>query len=337
MFYTGALTDDRLEVEKSKDYLYEELFASGDTSYTWVARPHKDKYYFPYNQSSSLSCVTGGGAITAEHFDKDFKGSRKDVYIRRFNRPNGGMAMHDLIKICREGMAHELQVESQGLGEVDMNTQYPVTSSIIETRSNTAFEAGINIKNFNDIDTIASIVQHTPVVCFWYFDEQGQEWWRQKPTIIKNFGSPYDAGTTRHQVTIVDAILIDGKKYLVGQDTAGIGTGAGVDKNLRLISQEMVQKRLYSACYFIDKVTTVKPPSKPNFAYKRVLRTGMKGNDVKQLQELLRYLGYFKFPTNTGMFAGITAKAVKDFQKAYGLVPDGIFGAKSNKVIQTLR
>lgn len=336
MFFTGALTDDRLEEEKAKDYLHEEL-ASGDETYTWEERPHKDKYYFPYNQSSSLSCVAGGAVITAEHFDKDFKGSRKDVYIRRFNRPSGGMAMHDLIKICRAGMANELQVESQGMGEVDMNTQYPVTSSILKTRNDTAFEAGINIQNFNSIDTIASIVRHTPVICFWYFDEQGQEWWRETPTIIKNFSSPYDAGTTRHQVTVVDAVLINGQKYLIGQDTAGIGTGAGIDKNLRLISPEMVQKRCYSACYFIDKITPVKPPSKPNFAYSRVLRMGMQGNDVKQLQDLLRYLGYFKFPTNTGYLGGITVKAIKDFQKAYGLTPDGVFGPKSNQVIQTIK
>ncbi len=148
-YSTGALLDSRIDEEKSKDYLHEELFASGDELYTWENRPHKDFYYFPYNQSSSLSCVTGGGVITAEHFDKTFKGSRKDIYIRRFNKPAGGMAMHDLIKICTKGFASEQQVESQGLGEVDMNTQYQVTSDIIRTRDSVAFEAGITIKNFN--------------------------------------------------------------------------------------------------------------------------------------------------------------------------------------------
>jgi len=333
-YSTGANLDQRIEADKDKDYLHEEL-ASGDEVYTWEERPYKQKYYYPYNQSGSLSCVAGGGAITAEHFDKNFVGSRKDIYIRRFNYPNGGMAMHDLIKVCTKGFASEEQVHSQNKGETDMNIQYPVTSDILKTRNEIAFEAGITIQGFNNIDTIAKIVATTPVVCFWYFDEAGTEWWKPEPTIIHDFISPFNAGTTRHQVTIVDAILINGKKYLIGQDTAGIGTGLGQDKNLRLISSEMVQKRCYSAGYFIDKVTTVTPPSKPNFAYNRVLRVGMSGNDVKQLQELLRYLGYFKFPTNTGYFGGISMKAVKDFQKASGLVSDGIVGPlTANKLNQ---
>ena len=62
----------------------------------------------------------------------------------------------------------------------------------------------------------------------------------------------------------------------------------------------------------------------------RILKKGMKGPDVKTLQEKLMELGY-KLPKYgaDGEYGGETVEAVKDFQKASGLSVDGQFGPKS--------
>ena len=62
----------------------------------------------------------------------------------------------------------------------------------------------------------------------------------------------------------------------------------------------------------------------------RILKKGMKGSDVKTLQEKLMELGY-RLPKYgaDGEYGGETVEAVKAFQKASGLSVDGQFGPKS--------
>ena len=64
------------------------------------------------------------------------------------------------------------------------------------------------------------------------------------------------------------------------------------------------------------------------FTYSRLLKKGVKGNDVKELQTCLNKLG-----NTTGVVDGIfgrnTAAGVKSFQRAHGLVADGIIGPKT--------
>lgn len=60
----------------------------------------------------------------------------------------------------------------------------------------------------------------------------------------------------------------------------------------------------------------------------RILRYGSKGEDVRALQQALKDLGYFKQST-TGNFYTVTRSAVIAFQKANGLVADGIAGNKT--------
>lgn len=340
-FQTGALLDERLEENKLKDWLHEEL-ASGADDYQWEERPVKDKYYYPYDQSISLSCVAGGIAITEEHFNKGAViPSRKDVYIRRSNYPGGGMAMHDAFNIAIKGMCSEDLVKSQGLSETPMNTQYPLTNEIIKERAKHNFKAWVSIKNFNDIDVLASIVKHTPVVSFWFIDSYNtsSEWLNQQPRIVNESLGLYDRNTIRHQVCIVDAVLINGEKFLVIQDTSGLGTGFGTDKNLRLMSAEMVAKRCYSAGYGIDHLDAIVPP-KPKFTFTRPLKVGMTGDDVRALQEILKYEGCITLNTTTKYFGGITLAGVKKLQSKHAdeiLKPIGLYLPTGYVGTQTLK
>ncbi len=345
---TGVILDPRDDYEKSKDYLHEEV-ASGEVKPVWEERPFKARYYSPYNQASSLSCVAGGGAVTLEYFYGDFM-SRKDIYIRRVNYPSGGMFLNDVFEICMKGVSTDAYVPSQALGEVSMNTRYPITSDIIKSRAAHPLKAFFNIKNCNDIDTLASILQDknaTPIVAFWYFDEAGTEWWRPEPTVKFNFTGYTDPRVTRHQVVLVDAVLVDGKKYIVGQDTAGVGSGYGADGNLRLISEEMISKRLYAAGYGVADVKPIDTSLDPRPKYKNNsnLEVGSTGPAVVMLQNILIYEGFLKIKKPTGVFAGLTRAAVIKLQEKYAkdiLTPVGLkkgtgyVGSSTNKFLNNL-
>jgi len=67
----------------------------------------------------------------------------------------------------------------------------------------------------------------------------------------------------------------------------------------------------------------------------QLLKMGDKGERVKQLQRDLKTLGYFKYPFITGTFGSITKTSVIAFQKATGLVTDGIAGPITLKAIQS--
>lgn len=342
---TGALLDERPQDEKDKDYLHEEI-AMGFEPYKWEERPMKSRYYFPFNQSSSLSCVAGYAGIALQKHDGNVI-SRKDIYNPRANYPLGGMSMPDLFKLMRRGACLESTLTSQNLGEKAMNERYHITPKIIEERDKNRAGQSITIVGFRNIDTIASVAQHVPVCMFWYFDEDGQEWWTEYPFVKFNFSNEFSHGVTRHQVTIVDAILINGKKYLVGQDTAGVGTGLGEDNNLRIISEDVLAKRAYSAGYILDNDYEVLKPEpiavQPKFTATGVMKVGSKGDNVKQLQEVLIYEGLLKIKAPTGYFGGITRKAVIAYQEKYAdeiLKPIGLkkgTGIVANMTLKHLR
>jgi peptidoglycan DL-endopeptidase LytE len=59
------------------------------------------------------------------------------------------------------------------------------------------------------------------------------------------------------------------------------------------------------------------------------LKIGMKNDDVKQLQQILKNKGYFTYQTATGYYGPITETAVKNFQAAVGLPKTGVFDRKT--------
>jgi len=68
------------------------------------------------------------------------------------------------------------------------------------------------------------------------------------------------------------------------------------------------------------------PNREPGGKQRQTLRRGMKGEAVKQLQRLLRL-------TEDGDFGGKTEAAVRIFQRSSSLVPDGIVGPKTWRLL----
>ena len=63
-----------------------------------------------------------------------------------------------------------------------------------------------------------------------------------------------------------------------------------------------------------------------------VLRTGMTGQSVKDLQSRLYTLGYYSGEID-GQFGAGTQAAVIDFQRANGLDADGMVGAETKAIL----
>ena len=64
----------------------------------------------------------------------------------------------------------------------------------------------------------------------------------------------------------------------------------------------------------------------------RALKKGCRGDDVRELQEMLNKIGY-DCGTADGIFGTKTEKAVKRFQEAEGLEADGIAGEKTQEIL----
>ncbi|NER34876.1 MAG: peptidoglycan-binding protein [Oscillatoria sp. SIO1A7] len=65
------------------------------------------------------------------------------------------------------------------------------------------------------------------------------------------------------------------------------------------------------------------------------LQYGNEGADVVELQNSLKEIGCFdKDVKSTGWYGRITEAAVKDLQRANGLKDDGIFGSKTNALLE---
>jgi g-D-glutamyl-meso-diaminopimelate peptidase len=65
----------------------------------------------------------------------------------------------------------------------------------------------------------------------------------------------------------------------------------------------------------------------------RVLRLGMRGSDVMEIQALLRKIGYNP-GTIDGIFGRQTEQAVMQFQRSYGLTADGIIGPNTYRILE---
>lgn len=345
---TGVWEDQRTEEAKSFDWLHEEANAEAEAPLWQENAPYTR--FAPRNQGSSLSCVANGGAIALESNEVSENGSseqfsHKDIYFRRANSPHGGMALFDLLRILREGGAYERQVPGMGKGESVMNALYAVTDEIKRTRSTHAAGSTFTFKKPYSMDSIAQALRDgRVVVAFWFFDDaaKGSEWLCPYPRIVNRDLQLYGPTTLRHQMAIIGHTLIDEKKHLIVQDSAGIGTGYGEKRDLRFLSEDYVTNRLYEAGYAIDRKNTPAPvqTEKPGYPFARELYPNMEGDDVMALQRVLIWEKCLVLDKPTKFYGGMTKGAVKRLQEKHAsqiLGPSGLVRGTGNVGPATLR
>ncbi len=70
------------------------------------------------------------------------------------------------------------------------------------------------------------------------------------------------------------------------------------------------------------------------YSDKTLLKQGMRGDAVKQLQQDLDIMGYYYYNYATGYFGSITTKSVMSYQKSRGLSVDGLVGPQTARQLK---
>lgn len=333
---TGALQDDRSFADIEKDYLFKEIVANAEIV-DWKEKTNWNKYPI-FDQNGSGSCVAQSvakmlGIIYSKVNNGEYVHfSATHVYQQRSNKPEGGMIGVNALDIARNGITLEDLVPSQKM------TDYQMDSVIIPDYKKKVGEI-FKVSNYvllptQDIDIIASTIQKTgkPVMVWFYFNHDEWTTWPE----IKRELVVYGSNTSRHSVVAVDFFLKNGKKYLVIEDSWGTSYG---EKGQRFISEDFFKVRNFFSAYMLNFKFNTQEVLKPILNIQNTLKKGMQSIEVINLQDILKYLGLF--PSNvdsTGYFGSITEKAVKDFQKKYNLIVDGIVGQSSiNKLKELIK
>ena len=124
-----------------------------------------------------------------------------------------------------------------------------------------------------------------------------------------------------------------GRAYHIGyvvDDNLNVIESYGRDKGVIKRSIDASGKTYWNTfgrpSYFINEIDSKKEQTE-HASFNRILKKGMKGDDVRELQKLLNAAG--DNITVDGSFGSKTLAAVKDFQKRKGLTVDGIVGEKT--------
>ena len=143
----GLIDDPRSELEKAKDYQFEEIYSFGKLN--WDKTIDSCPVYSVRDQDGSSSCVAQSAAKALEVILGQVM-SAHPIYRRRSNFPNQGMWLQDCGVIIRKlGTTTENLDPSQKLSEAEMNKDVLVDTPIL----------GFNYAFCSDIDQIAQAIE----------------------------------------------------------------------------------------------------------------------------------------------------------------------------------
>ncbi len=318
--FTGLIPDPRSPEEKSLDFLHEEVAAAPVPVYK-MGKSNLNDYPIE-DQNQTYSCVAHGSTLAMTKGNPRL--SKMFFYRKRQNYPDPGMWLQGAGDIAKKSGSCLYNTLPNASNEYDANSIQLTPNEVIEA-SGHKVQDYIQIQNL-DIDTIASVVtQGTPVAILIYASYR--DWSKEYPTMYdptKLLGAPL-----RHCVCAVDAFIENGVKYLKIQDSAHFG---GISS--RYLSEQFIAKRCYGAMYFVT--LTTQPVPKPDHKFLVDMRLGDNSNEVAFLQKRLMYEGFFpSTQTATGLFGGITLKAVKSYQSAHGLPSTGFCGVLTRSLLNS--
>ena len=306
--YNGVVEDPRSPEEKALDYKHEDL-AMGLVELKWVEYNEKNlKSYIIQNQDGSLSCVAQGTSkLLAIHEvieGREYKRlCPQFIYTRRSNYPDGGMWLPNALSIaCEHGSCDETYMPCDNQGETFMNNKSEPAGCIPNAQK---YKGKYYFEITGGIDKIAEVLQQGYGVLLGARFDYNE--WTDVP-----FVDPNSQKKVGHGFAAVDYCLYNGEKAIIIEDSWGPKYGKG---GRRILTESFIKARVFYAGY----VTSL-----PNFIFTKLLKIGSTGLEVKQLQEKLGI-------KIDGKFGKDTKSAVMSFQKANGLVSDGIVGPKTRE------
>ena len=309
---TGALLDTRTPDQKAKDYYFNEIVVSADPV-TWTEKnPSQWRSFSIRDQDGSSSCVAQSIAKLAEilYFLKTegkekVQFSASYIYKNRSNFPNEGMIGVNSFNIWKDkGVPLEALLPSQKINETTINS-VTINPSVDDVSKVFKVDNYVQYQPKFSFEEIASTIQRTGKGVMVWFGFNRNEW-TDIPVVN-------GVVTIRHSVVAIDFTLYQGKKYLIIEDSWG---NFNAWQGRRLISEEYFMARNIFAAYPINfKNLEEQKPSKPVYIFNVDLKFGQTSVDIRALQDILKYEGFF--PTNiesTEYYGAITAKAVLQWQ-----------------------
>lgn len=326
--YNGGREDTRSEVEKAQDYDHNEVASAAMPA--WVGKPKEQRLAFPVrDQDGSSTCMAQAGAKIQgvenklEEPDQPFiVFSARDIYERRANKPDEGMAGPDLLSICSKyGATTEERLPSQRMSEAQINAPFNRAQEDIVIADKYRAGGYVAIREYDNIDAIADVIVNKHKAVLLMIFAEWNEWMRDVP-VIQNFDLKRGYAPIRHGIAAVDAFIENDEKCLLIDDSWGKFQGMN---GQRILTESWIKQRVYYAGYLLDlsnKREESKPvPTKPKFKFTKPLSFGMVGKDVVNLQKMLRYEEFFPQKVEfTGKYLQITAKGVKQWQVKHGLM-----------------
>ena len=312
--FPGCLPDTRTEEAKSKDYI-KDVAMFGVVN--WVPKNFRDIKVFPVrNQDGSGTCVmqTCDLMCGIENFLEEgkFIEFSADLYNFRDNKDSAGMIGVNALQLLKDvGLTLEVLIPSMNMGETQIAT-------LKRKVSDNEIAKIFRIKDYwqlpFSVDAIATIMENgrkngvaKPVMTWFQFPRIE---WDAKPQLSNN-----NSDIVRHSVTAIDYGMVDGKKGIFIQDSWGLHSST--ENGLRFISEDYLNSRMIFCAYVNDKSNDWQ--GVPNTPVRRILKIGMTGDDVKELQGILGL-------NQDGIFGKITKLSVQAFQFKNHLTADGIVG-----------
>lgn len=325
----GVLRDNRTLEEKNKDFKTEEILAMAQLLVwedweIWKTKPENIKMLNDIsvnNQDGVGSCASQSSslALAINNYLEDgkfIKFSAKPIYARRSNKLTPGMYMQNAGEICTTyGTVPEINYPSPNDSESNMSdlngfiSLYEGIGKLLKAKSYLWLD--------NNIDAYAQVLSMgKPIVMTFVF---GDTEFGDLAPVVKPVVPKYG-----HAVCALPNAYFtyQGKKAILIQNSWGTGYGMG---GRQILTEDwFLNNRVICAIWFEDEqnLDVFKlPENKPHYVFNNDLNFGMNNDEVKKLQECLRYDGEFNYPTNTGYFGGLTLKSVKDFQTKYLITP----------------
>lgn len=291
--------------------------------------PSKWKTWPRRDQAQSSSCTYQARAkaagILREQATGEFVEYSAAGYNDRSNAPDEGSSPYEAFVNWKEdGIGLEVLEPSQLLSEADLAKvkRSPFDKEVAKISRIDDF-AGLPVGDFDAIvATLAATGKGIPLGFF----ATSKEWKRDVPVILDPTLTAGRAGV-RHEVTATANFGIwNGEEGFTIEDSWG-GTGIQ-DKGVRWITRSFFEKRNYILPLYPLTFKTYQQigvvPARPKVRFDRDLEFGMSGADVRSLQEVFKWEGFF--PANhpgSELFHNLTLECVRKFQVRYGIFPEG--------------
>lgn len=257
------------------------------------------------NQNGSGSCGGQASAYLVEAIslvnklnDQEF--SARSIYNKCYV-PQGGSSESGLMNVITN-----IGVDLESVTTSYENGNPPSEEFMRTPDSNPSFIKGlrpvyVDVYSFDDLAT--AVLQNNGIIIGISGQNNGT-WLLSDPTLPDVPNS--DSSLWRHWVYVGYAGIRNGKKMIGFKNSWGIVGENG----WQFIGEEWLPY-IWAAWSM-----TYVPSTKPKYTFLRPMVYGQSSKDIKALQDILRYEGFFKTPS-TGYYGPITASAVYKFQVKY--------------------